>query len=157
MIDILGVYAVVYGLLLLGLAARFGRLASGMMGWGLSILTWALAIYTGVHRNDVRWFGVKVFDSTYVFVFAVAAGCVLALLAYSQSKDRRKYLGAVGTLAVSAAISFAGGLGDRFNGFWANPDFLIQGHAVWHAFGTVAMLAAYEAFSTTGFCNTTMR
>jgi hypothetical protein len=57
----------------------------------------------------------------------------------------------------TAPIAFAGGQGDRFGGFLANPDGFLQGHAVWHTLGAVAILAAYEVFATTGFDRSTLR
>ncbi len=157
MIDILGVYAVLYGLVLVGVSARYSKLSRGSMAVGLILLTWAMAIYTGVHRNDVRLYGFKVFDSTYVFIFAVTIGCTLAALTYWRAPDRRRYYWAAAVLTVSAIISFSGGVGDRFGGFWACPDGLIQGHAVWHAFGAVAMLAAYELFAMVGYDRSTLK
>jgi hypothetical protein len=151
MIDILGVYAVLYLLMLAGALENLGRGNVGWPAWGASLAVWAAAIYTGVHRNDVRWLGVKLFDSTYVFVAAVAAGCLLAALAWRRAKDRTKYVRALGAVAVAAGISFTGGIGDRFHGFWAAPDSFLQGHAVWHTFGAVALLATYEAFALAGF------
>jgi hypothetical protein len=156
MIDILGVYAVLYSLLLIGAGANFRRLNEGILSVALIILTWGAAIYTGIHRNDVRWMGVKLFDSTYVFVAAFSTGCVLALLAFRQTKNRTRYLSAVTVFAISTLVSFAGGLGDRFGGFWANPEFMIQGHAVWHAFGALSMLAIYEVFSAAGYDRSTL-
>ncbi len=156
MIDILGVYAVLYSLILMGTAVSFGRLREGVIGWALVFATWLTAAYTGVHRNDIRVSGLKLFDSTYVFVFAVVVGCVLAILAYRHAKNRTRYLRLMACFALSSAVSFAGGLGDRFGGFWAAPDFLIQGHAVWHTFGAVAMLTIYEAFAATGFDRSTL-
>ncbi len=151
MVDILGVYAVLYLLVLGGALENLGRGRTGLPAWIASLAVWAAAIFTGVHRNDVRWLGVKVFDSTYVFVVAVAAGCVLAALALRRAANRSKYLRALGVMGVALGISFAGGIGDRFHGFWAAPDGLLQGHAIWHTFGAVALLAAYEAFAIAGF------
>jgi hypothetical protein len=87
MIDILGVYAVLYSLLLIGAGANFRRLNEGIVSVALIILTWGAAIYTGIHRNDVRWMGVKLFDSTYVFVAAFSTGCVLAPACFSADKE----------------------------------------------------------------------
>lgn len=156
LIDILGVYAVLYSLLLVGADTNFSRLNQGILGFGLVMPTWFAAIYTGVHRNNVRWFGVKLFDSTYVFVAAVALGCVLAVLAFRRAKNRSAYLKAMTVFAISTPISFAGGLGDRFGGFWADPEFIFQGHAVWHTFGAISMLALYEMFSAAGYDRSTL-
>ncbi len=146
LIDILGVYAVLYLLLLVGAGALSSRIANGPVAWMLVVATWLAAIYTGIHRNDVRVAGFKLFDSTYVFVAAVAVGCVLMLLAARRATNRRALGRALGFFATTAAISFTGGLGDRFGSFWANPDGWVQGHAVWHTFGAIALLGAYEAF-----------
>lgn len=151
MVDILGVYAVLYLLVLAGALENLGRGNAGAPAWIASLAVWAAAIYTGVHRNDVRWHGVKIFDSTYVFVVAVAAGCLLAALAWRRAANRPKYLRALAVMGVAAGISFTGGIGDRFQGFWAAPNAFLQGHAVWHTFGAVALLAAYEAFAIAGF------
>lgn len=151
MIDILGVYAVLYLLLVVGGSTIACRLSTGPTGWGLVMGAWFAAIYTGIHRNDVRIYGLKVFDSTYVFVASVAIGCLLALVAFFRARDRRRYLAAMLVFFLSTTVSFSGGIGDRFGGFWANPDFIIQGHAVWHTFGAISLLAIYEAFSAAGF------
>ncbi|HEX2861700.1 MAG TPA: ceramidase domain-containing protein, partial [Lacunisphaera sp.] len=151
MIDILGVYAVLYSLLLIGVATRFKQLGEHRLAWVAVVATWLAAIYTGVHRNNLRWFGVKLFDSTYVFIAAVALGCLLAVLAYRHAANRKRYLKAMAVFVLSTSLSFAGGIGDRFDGFWAGPEFLIQGHAIWHTFGAVSLLAIYEAFSAAGF------
>ncbi|HEY8993309.1 MAG TPA: ceramidase domain-containing protein [Lacunisphaera sp.] len=151
MIDILGVYAVLYLLLLMGAATMASRLSNPVLAPILTIGVWLAAIYTGVHRNDIRVFGLKLFDSTYVFVAAVALGCLFAILAYKRANNRSGYLRAMAVFALSASISFAGGIGDRFGGFCAAPESIIQGHAVWHTFGAVSLLAIYEAFSATGF------
>ena len=151
MVDILGVYAVLYLFVLAATLENLGRGNTGLPAWAASVAMWTVAIYTGVHRNDVRWMGAKIFDSTYVFVGAVSAGCLLALLAWRRALNRPRYLRAIGIMAVAAGISFAGGIGDRFHGFWAAPDAFLQGHAVWHTFGAVALLAAYEAFAVAGF------
>lgn len=157
MIDILGVYAVLYLLLVVGSSTIACRISTGPVGWALVAGAWLAAIYTGVHRNDVRIYGLKVFDSTYVFVTAVAIGCLLAVVAFFRTQDRRRYLKAMIIFAISTTISFSGGIGDRFGGFWANPNFIIQGHAVWHAFGAISLLAVYEAFSAAGSDDSLLR
>lgn len=155
LIDILGVYAVLYCVLLVGVSANWT--APNRQGGILVLLTWAAAIGTGIYRNDVRWLGFKIFDSTYVFVGAVTFGSALALLAVRKAVNRPAYFKTLALLMVAAAISFSGGIGDRFGGFWANPDFPIQGHAVWHMLGAVAMLVTYEAFAATGFDRSTLQ
>ncbi|HWA27006.1 MAG TPA: ceramidase domain-containing protein [Lacunisphaera sp.] len=150
MIDILGVYAVLYFLILIGAMAPAPRAGKGTHEWAASLIVWTAAIYTGIHRNDIRWFGLKLFDSTYVFVAAVAVGWALAFLAFRRATNRRACFRALATFALAGTISFAGGLGDRFGGFWADPEFLVQGHAVWHTCGAIALLAIYELFAAAG-------
>ena len=149
LIDILGVYAVLYCLMLVGVCANWPAL--NRRAGGLIPLVWAAAIYTGIYRNDVHWLGFKVFDSTYVFVSGATLGGGLALFALRRASNRPAYFIALSLLVVAATVSFSGGIGDRFGGYWADPDFIVQGHAVWHTFGAVALLAAYEVFATTGF------
>lgn len=157
MIDILGVYAVLLCLLLVGaFALRRESDGSDLSGWLMAIGVWAIAIFAGVHRNDVRIGGVKLFDSTYVMVASVAIGCTFALIAFWRAKDRRAYWRAVTILAVAAPLAFLGGQGDRFGGFLANPEALVQGHTIWHTLGAVAILAAYETFAATGFDRSTL-
>jgi len=157
MIDILGVYAVLYFLLLLGAKAASPRETPATQAWVASSILWPAAIYTGIHRNDIRWWGLKVFDSTYIFVAAVALGTILALVASRRAGNRRRYFRTMGVVAGAASISFAAGAGDRVGGFWARPDFFIQGHAVWHTFGAIAMLAAYELLANAGADCSTLR
>lgn len=156
MIDILGVYAVLYCLLLVGLTAHRPQLTVAPIAWTGVFAVWVAAIYTGIHRNDVRVLGLKLFDSTYVMVVSVALGSAMALMAYRRASDRRAYRYAVVTLAVAAPIAFVGGQGDRFGAFLAAPDAFVQGHTVWHTLGAVAILAAYEAFAATGFDRSTV-
>jgi hypothetical protein len=156
MVDILGVYAVLYLLLLVGFARGSSRIGRGVPAWLAALGVWFVAIYTGVHRNDVRWSGVKIFDSTYVFVAAVILGSLLAHLAYRRAANRRRCGWALASLAAAATISFSGGVGDRFQGFWADPNAILQGHAVWHTFGAAALLAAYEVYAGAGFDESTV-
>ncbi len=157
MIDILGVYAVLYCLLFVGLSALWPRLRGGTLAWLRVLGVWTVAIYTGVHRNDVRFAGVKLFDSTYVMIASVALGSAMAVVAFLAAKNMHAYWRAVMTLAIAAPLAFVGGQGDRFGGFLANPDGFIQGHAVWHTLGAVAILASYEVFAATGFDRSTLR
>lgn len=151
MIDVLGVYAVLYCLLWVGLSALRPRMCDLRVAWTGVLVVWLAAIYTGIHRNDFRVAGFKLFDSTYVMVASVTLGCVMAAAAFRKATDRRGYWRASVTLAIAAPIAFVGGQGDRFGGFLAAPDAIIQGHAVWHTLGAVAILAAYEVFAATGF------
>jgi hypothetical protein len=130
--------------------AQWEGRGKGWSGWLLVVGVWLAATWTGVHRNDVRWFGIKLFDSTYIFVAAVAIGSLLVGLAFRRTRNRRRFLRATVCFVASAAVSFSGGIGDRFGGFWASPDGWIQGHAVWHVGGALALLAAYEALATCG-------
>jgi hypothetical protein len=151
MIDILGVYAVLYSLVWIGVSHHFGKRRGVRAGWIGTVLVLGLAVYTGVHRNDVRIGGVKIFDSTYVFIGAATAGMCMALIACTRSTNRIAAFRFLILMMLCATVSFSGGIGDRFGGFWASAQFPIQGHAVWHTFGAFAMLAAYEVFASTGF------
>lgn len=157
MIDILGVYAVLFCLLFVGSSALAARLRGSTVAWFGVLFVWAAAIYTGVHRNDVRIAGIKPFDSTYVMIAAVALGSTMALVAFRLAKDKGAYGRAAMALAIAAPLAFVGGQGDRFGGFLANPEGFIQGHALWHTLGAVAILAAYEVFAATGFDRSTLR
>jgi hypothetical protein len=139
MIDILGVYAVLYLLLVMGAGTVANRPIRREAAWTMTVGAWLAAIYTGVHRNDVRVYGIKLFDSTYVFVAAVALGSLLAVLAWRRAANRATYLRAMAVFAGATPISFAGGIGDRFGGF-----------------GAVSLLAVYEAFSAAGYDRSTM-
>lgn len=150
MIDILGVYAVLFCLLPLGCGAAF-RCSSRKFDCLATLGAWLLAVPAGIHRNDVRLAGVKLLDSTSVVVGAVALTSVAALIAWRHARDARHSFAAVVTLSIAAPIAFFGGAADRFGGMLANPDALIQGHAIWHTLGAVALLAAYEIFASTGF------
>lgn len=157
LIDILGVYAVLFALLFLGASVFVERWRRPFAAWAGVIVSWAVAIFTGAHRNDIRWWGVKPFDSTYVMVVCVTLGCALALAARTRAQSVRAYWLAIAGLAVAAPLAFVGGQSDRFGGFWGNPEALIQGHAVWHTLGAVAISVAYEVFAATGFERSTLR
>ena len=150
MIDILGVYVVLCSLLIVGYAAAF-RLAGRRFDFAATVAAWLAAVPAGIHRNDLRIAGFKLLDSTYVVVAAVSLGVVSVLLCWRHARGSRRYLLGVIALILAAPIAFFGGLADRFGGLLANPEALIQGHTLWHGFGTAAMLAAYEAFAATGF------
>lgn len=150
MIDILGVYAVLFSLVLLGWSAVF-RQSNRKFDRFAVLGTWLLAVPAGIHRNDLRLAEVKVLDSTYVVVGAVTLVSVAALISWRHARNYRHYFGAAATLTLAAPVAFFGGLADRFGGMLANPDALIQGHTVWHTLGAVAVLAAYEIFVSTGF------
>ncbi len=146
--DILGVYAVLFSLIAIGLAANFGRTGNDSVA---IIAGWVAAFYAGIRRNEVRIGGIKLFDSTYVVVAGAAAVGVLALCSLVRMRDRRRGWGAVGMLVFAALFAIFGGLTDRFGGIWARPQAPVQGHAVWHIFGAIALLAAYEIFARSGY------
>lgn len=156
LIDILGVYTALYGLIVLGLKANWPVLLSGSCGWLLDFAAWVLAIITGIYRNDARIAGIKLFDSTYVVVAAVALGCLLVFGAARRITNTSQYRRAVLLLALSVPVAFVGGQGDRFGGLFAAPDAWVQGHAVWHVLGAVAILSVYEAFAATGTYRSTL-
>jgi hypothetical protein len=148
MLDILGVYAVLFSLIGVGFAAVTQRSANG----GIFVTSaWLIAFYTGIHRNDVRVFGFKAFDSTYVVVASVAVVALLAARRGWQTQDKRRYFRVIVVVAAAAIIAFIGGATDRFGGLWGRPGAVIQGHACWHTFGAMALLAAYEIFAMNGF------
>lgn len=156
LIDILGVYTVLFALLFVGASVLVSAWQQSRFAWTGVATSWAAAIFTGAHRNDIRWWGIKPFDSTYVMIVSVALGCGMALAVRSQAREQRLYWRAVAVLAVAAPLAFVGGQADRFGGFWAAPEALIQGHAVWHTIGAVAILATYEIFASTGFDRSTL-
>jgi hypothetical protein len=151
LVDILGVYVALFSLLAFGAATVIRAQQRDSSELFVVSCIWITGFESGIHRNDVRIAGFKVFDSTYVVVAAIAAGSALALFAFTRTANRRRYFIAAASLAVFAPLAFAGGLGDRYGGFLASPDALIQGHSIWHACGAAALLAAYEIFASTGF------
>jgi hypothetical protein len=150
MLDILGVYAALFGLCGLGVThlLRQGGAAYEKIA---ALLLWFGAFVSGIFRNDVRIAGFKPLDSTTVVVACVAVGSLCALLSGWRLADRRRYLRALAVLIVAAPIAFFGGYADRFGGLWAAPEAIVQGHAVWHTLGAVSLLAAYEVFAAAGF------
>ena len=151
LIDILGVYVALFGLIAIGVDSGLKARATPRREFATAGLIWIAAFWAGIHRNDIRIAGFKLFDSTYVVVIGVALGSILALGAYLRTSHKRRYFLALGALTLAAPLAFAGGLGDRFGGFLANPDAMIQGHSIWHALGAIALLAAYEVFASTGY------
>ncbi len=157
--DILGVYAALFGLCGIGVSqllrwrgTRYDSIAALMIWFG--------AFVAGIFRNDVRIAGFKPLDSATVVVACVTVGSVCAVLcglvgwrdkSGRGAMDRRRYARAMTVLAVGAPVAFVGGAADRFGGFLAAPEAWVQGHALWHLFGAVALLAAYEVFSAAGF------
>jgi hypothetical protein len=148
LIDILGVYVVLFSLLGLGFAASICRPARE--SW-VAAAIWIAAIYAGIRRNDVRIMGLKVLDSTYVVVGAVVLLAALCLWSFRRTTNTKHYFLLAAVLTAVGALAAFGGLADRFGGVWANPEAFVQGHSVWHALGAVALLAAYEIFSLTGY------
>ncbi len=151
LIDILGVYVALFGLIAIGLGSIARSPTQPRQKLATSGLIWVAAFWTGIHRNDVRLGGIKPFDSTYVVVAAITLSSVLALTALRRTKDRKHYFRSLVALIIAAPLAFMGGLEDRFGGFLANPEALIQGHSVWHALGALSLLAAYEVFASTGY------
>jgi hypothetical protein len=152
LIDILGVYAVLFTAVFLGCCTFRPRWAHGRQGFVTAAAIWVTALAAGIFRNDVRIFGFKLLDSTYVVVGLVTLGVSLAIFAWGRvaPEKHRGYRFALGAVAVCSTIAFAGGLGDRFGGFYCNPEGLVQGHALWHTFGGLALLSVYEVFASTG-------
>jgi len=156
LVDILGVYVVLFSVVGLGVAAVW-RIELSKRAWlAFAAVIWVAAVFCGIFRNDVRIGGLKVFDSTYVVVGFVTAGFLLGLLASRRAPGRSAYWRVFTVLSIFAAIAFTGGLGDRFGGFWASPEGLVQGHAVWHTFGALALIAVYELFALVGFDRSTL-
>jgi hypothetical protein len=156
-VDMIGVYAVLYCLVLCGAAASIEWLKRRPVQWGLAGAMWLLAFYTGIWRNDRGSSGTAWFDSTDVFAVAVAAIGLLVYAVRRKAKDRKRYLWSVRILIGAAVVALVGLIGDRFGGFWATPDAPVQGHALWHVFGAAAIVGAYEALVTTGFDHSTLR
>lgn len=148
MLDILGVYAVLFCLVALGIGTVF---RAKRFELPVTFVAWMAAFFCGIHRNDYRVGGFKLLDSTYVVVGCVAVGSVCALLALWSCESRRRAFGFAGLLAVSAPLAFFGGIADRFRGSLAAPDAIVQGHTLWHFFGAVALLATYEVFAAAGY------
>jgi len=151
LIDILGVYVALFGLTAIALSAQLRNPMKLSYEITMASAVWIIAFWTGIHRNDVRLGGFKLFDSTYVVVAAVAFSSILALRSFVRAKDKRRSVFSLAALVIAAPLAFAGGLGDRFGGFLADPDALIQGHSIWHSCGAIALLVSYEIFATTGY------
>jgi len=148
MLDILGVYAALFSLLVIGIyavtrSARFELLAC--------CACWVAAFLAGIHRNEIRITHFKVLDSKVVVVGCVACGSLMVLWMFAHTSDRRRYYRLASLLLITAVAAFFGGLEDRFGGLWALPGAFIQGHAVWHCLGAFALLFAYEIFSLGGY------
>jgi hypothetical protein len=150
LLDILGVYATLFSLLTVGVAACFPRGAGLRSSRIPPVFVWGAAFLCGIYRNDFRIAEVKFLDSTYVVVATVALASALALAVFLKGPRFRRHWWTLLILACSASIAFAAGLGDRFGGFLASPDALVQGHTVWHVLGAAATLAAYELFAGSG-------
>ncbi len=149
LIDILGVYVVLGTLLVLGLGGIVRGWSSGWRAWAWPAAAWVAAAWMGIHRNDYRWGWFKPFDSTVVVAAGMAGGFVLVALAWRKIavQDRRRAAALSAGMTGCFVVAILGGQGDRAGGFWANPNGLIQGHAVWHVAGAAALLLAYEIFA----------
>ena len=150
LIDILGVYVALFGLTAIALSAQVSKPMKLSYEAAMTSVFWIIAFWTGIHRNDVRVGRFKLFDSTYVVVAAVAFSSILALRSFVRTADKRRSVFSLAALVIAAPLAFAGGLGDRFGGFLADPEGLIQGHSIWHACGAIALLASYEIFAAAG-------
>lgn len=150
MLDILGVYAALFGLCGLGVTHLLRRSGVGYEK-AVALALWFGAFGAGIFRNDVRIAGFKPFDSSTVVVACVAIGSLCALLSGWRLADRRRCARAMSVLMIAAPVAFFGSYADRFGGLWAMPEAMVQGHAVWHTLGAAALLAAYEVFAAAGF------
>ncbi|HLP01003.1 MAG TPA: hypothetical protein VK163_03180 [Opitutaceae bacterium] len=148
LIDMMGVYAVLFSLALCGLTEvrhiRPSLRTSLLVAGG----TWVLAFWCTIHRNDFRWWGFKPLDSTTVVLVMIGLNSGLVLYRFTRFATRRLFphWTLLGALAVFGPLAGAGGQGDRFRGFWADPQAIIQGHSVWHVAGGAALLLAFGLF-----------
>lgn len=107
LIDILGVYAALMSLVVIGAASisswfrRYDLLISGLI--------WLIAVATGIHRNDLRIRGFKPLDSATVVFAAIAGGSFFALLAWRKTKQDRHSTYALCAFAGSASLAFSAG------------------------------------------------
>jgi len=148
LIDIMGVYAALATLLAHGCWKQTRRRPSGVALMAMGAV-WLAAVWCAIHRNDFRCWGFKPLDSKTVVVAFVAITSLLALAAVWRARRPLRTALALraAAVAVLAPLAFAGGLGDRFHGFWADPNALIQGHTVWHTAGALALLLVHDLFT----------
>lgn len=147
--DIIGMYWVVYALIVYGAVGILRQ--RPLHGWGGNLLGFSVAIAaiaTSVHRNDWRPFGVKFFDSTYVAVWGFFLVGLLVAIAMLQAKlaiRGKVVLWGIGSL-LGIGIAATCQVGDRVGGFLFAPRAIIHAHAVWHLLTAVAVGMAYEVF-----------
>lgn len=147
--DIIGMYWVVYALIVYGAVGLLRR--SPLCGWAGNLLGLSVgiaAIATAVHRNDWRPLGVKIFDSTYVAVWGFFLVGLLVVIAVWQAKPAIRGKAIVWGIGSLLGIGMAATcqLGDRVGSFLFAPQAFIQAHAVWHLLTAVAVGMAYEVF-----------
>ncbi len=109
LIDIVGVYLVLFMLVYLAVSVWWTQLRNGWSGWIGSGLVWVGATLAAIYRNDVRLGGFKFFDSTYVVGALVGMGsvlCVAAVMRISREKRRAAWLW-IGIMAACMGVAFS--------------------------------------------------
>lgn len=149
LIDMMGVYAILFALALIGFVSVTEIHLPKLRQLLVAGLSWLAAVWCTIHRNDFRWWGFKPLDSTTVVLVMIALCTILAIWKMTRLGSQRTahhWAFLLGT-ATLGPLAGAGGQGDRFHGFWADPTALIQGHSVWHVAGAAALLCCFALFT----------
>lgn len=154
LVDIIGVYTTLISLIAVGWdSLRTGPATerpppgNNVGRFALAALMWILSCAAAVFRNDVRIAGLKILDSTYVVVATVALISLLALLATLHRSSRHSVL-LFALFLLAGTIAAICGFEDRFGHLLARPAAPIQGHAIWHTSGAIALFFAAKLFAT---------
>lgn len=144
LIDIIGMYWTIALLALVGWATvvqvRF------LSGAPMVLVVTVVAIVAAIFRNEVRFAGLKPFDSTYVTVAGLISIATCLFMTARRHRSGQTVRWSAVCLAL-AALAIAGRVGDEPGRFWFSPDTMIQGHAVWHVASAGAATAAIWVFS----------
>lgn len=148
LLDMMGVYAALFTLVAAGL--RLGEHRPRPLRLVAHGAVFLAAAWCAIHRNDFRWWDrFKPLDSTNLVLALIGALALLAGRAVWRAPppERRRAWSLFAALAVFGPLAGAGGQGDRFAGFWADPHAMIQGHSVWHVCGAAALGVAFVLFA----------
>lgn len=143
LIDVVGMYWTMF--LLLALSVHAVTLNKVWCGAAVTLVASISGIVAAIFRNEVRIFGLKPFDSTYVTIASIGAVAV-GLFIVSLRHREKAFWWRVAACLASALLAVAARLGDEPGRFWFDPDAVVQGHAVWHVAGSAAILLAVDAF-----------
>jgi hypothetical protein len=125
--------------------------SDGKAGLWIGVIGSVFAIMAAFFRNDVRFAGMKPFDTSYTTIAGITGIFVLALLGIVRAIRVRPHVRfpalRLSILASVVAAAIICQLNDRVGRCFCAPESMVQAHAVWHVLMAVAVALAYDLFA----------